>query len=433
VPDETAVRPPDRGLIARVTIYVLVLPWIAVALTSTTGGLTVYLVEGAGMAGVAYALLRFRPGFLRSRWVRGAEVVLWNGLLIFLLAEIVVRLYLASGSGPGWLHSSPDTVRYRLDPGSDWLGTRPNSLGFYDVEWSERNSPGVIRVVVLGDSYTVGLVPYAENYVTRVDEALGERIEVLNLGVVHMAVRQYLEILVSDGLRFDPDLVVVSLYVGNDIRRDPPRGFFSEVGSEALSAARILWTVLVEGGPYRSALAMSSQGLFRFEADGTRSEQPVMSVEKHLGREWKHLERVFRPPQTGRMRRAWRETETALEELVGICRERGISIVATIAPDEIQVVPALLETVTAHYDADPDQFDLDYPNRRLSGVLERAGVPVLDFTEPLREAERKAPTYHPRAVHWNRHGNAAAASALAPWLRTQIDRLVGNPQAGGRS
>jgi lysophospholipase L1-like esterase len=423
------MRRPDRALLFRIAIYVLVLPWIAVASTRTSQGLPIYLGEVAGLVGIVFVLLRVSPSFLRSRWARVAEVVLWNGVLIFLLFEGGMRLYLASGAAPGWLQSSPDTVRYRLNPGNAWLGKQPNTLGFYDEEFAESKPPGIVRVVVLGDSYTVGLVPYTENYVTRIDDALGDRVEVLNLGVVHMAVRQYLEILVSDGLRFDPDLVVVSLFIGNDIRRDPPRGLFSEVGSEALSAARVLWTVFAEGSPYRSALSVNSHGLFRLEADGTRVEEPVMSVEKHLRREWKHLDALFGPPGTDRMRESWSDTEAALGELVEVCRARGTPVVATLAPDEIQVTPKLLNTVAAHYSADPARFDMDYPNRRLGALLERLSVPVLDFTPALREAEREAPTYHPRAVHWNRRGNDVVARTLVPWLRDQIETLVSDAAA----
>ncbi len=420
MPEATAARAPNKGILARVSVYVVALPWIAVVLTSTSRGLYVYLAEVVGLTLVAYALFRIRPGFLCSRWARSAEIVLWNALIIFLLAEFVVRVSLASGSAPRWLRSSPDAVRYRLDPGREWLGTKPNSLGFYDTEWTEEKALDIQRVVVLGDSYAVGLVPYEENYVTLVDDALGEGIEVLNLGVAHMAVREYVEILLSDGLRLDPDLVVVSIYMGNDIRPDPPRGLFSEVGSEALSATRVLWAVLVEGSLYREAIGLKPERLFLYAADGTRVEQPLLSVEKHRRREWKHLTTVFGPPETPRMRRAWADTEDALEDLVEICRERGIPIVATIAPDEIQVVPTLFDTVTAHNGADPSRFDLEYPNRRIGALLERRGVPVLDFTEALRDGEQVAPTYHPRGVHWNRHGNAVAARALPPWLRDHL-------------
>ena len=149
------------------------------------------------------------------------------------------------------------------------------------------------------------------------------------------------------------------------------------------------------------------------------------SVEKHLAREWKHLERLFGPPQSRRMRDSWRDTEAALEELVSLCRARDLPIVATLAPDEIQVATPLLDEVAARYAADPARFDLDYPGRRLRAKLAALGVPVFDLTEPLRRAEREAPTYHLRAVHWNRHGNAAVAKALTPWLRQQLADLHG--------
>jgi hypothetical protein len=403
---------------------VLVVPWVAVAMTTTSRGHYVYLLEVAALGLLALFLWRRSPAFLRSRWVRAADVVLWNAVLAFLLAEILVRIFLASGQAPAWLESTPDTVRYRLDPRIEWLGTLPNSLGFYDEEFTEEKRPGVVRIAVLGDSYTVGLVPYAENYITIADVAMGSKVELLNFGVSHMAVRQYLEILISDGLRFKPDLVLLSLYMGNDIRPDPPRGLLSYTGSRSLSAIRILWIVLTEGSPYRSALRLNDQGVLRYLPDGTPIELPMMSEEKYLAREWKHLRRVFRPPQSRRMKRAWRDTDRAMEELMALCREQDIPVVATLAPDEIQVAPALLAEVTTHYGADPSDFDLDYPRRRLKARLEQLGVSVLDLTDPLRQAERGGPTYRLRAVHWNQRGNEAAARALVPWLRQQVEHLV---------
>ncbi len=98
-------------------------------------------------------------------------------------------------------------------------------------------------------------------------------------------------------------------------------------------------------------------------------------------------------------------------------------MVATIAPDEIQVVPALFERVTREHGEPTSAFDLEYPNRRLAALFAELGVPVLDFLAVLREAEAIAPTYHLRAVHWNRHGNAAVAAALAPFLAAQLEAL----------
>ena len=234
-----------------------------------------------------------------------------------------------------------------------------------------------------------------------------------------MAAQQYLEILQSDGLPLNPDAVLVGVYIGNDIREDPPRGFFSPNGSRALMVAKRVYQVIRLGRlPGRD---LRFESMFRIEADGTRTELPLQTVEKHRAREWKHLRRLFHPPPDRETERAWRDTERALREIVALCRERGIAVYATLAPDRIQVDDDLLEAVAKANDRDPADFDPRYPNRRLQALFESGGVPVLDLTPALRDAQRTGLTYHRRGVHWNRYGNAAVADVLAPWLARQLD------------
>ena len=403
---------------ARATVYALVLPWLVVCFWKTSHGATIY-VAGVFLIGLlALALVRWP---VQARWAQAGEVVLWNGVLAFLLVEGGVRAYFALGQPPAWLTPEPDTVLYRLDPAGEWMGFKPNSRGFFDGEFSETKEPGVIRVVSLGDSYTVGVVPYPENYLSIVDNEFGDAVEILNLGVVHTEVPHYLEILRSEGLRLKPDVILVGVYIGNDIQPASARGLFSRAGSKALSAARMALTVVRFGAPYRQASSLSS--FFQSEPDGTKVELPGMTVDRYYAREWKHLLRLFRPPESPRMKRAWRDTTHAVEQLAGFCQEEGIPLLATLAPDEIQVSPTVFRETLSRYDADPNDFDLDYPRRRILDKLKALSVPVLDFTEPLQKAEREASTYHLRAVHWNGHGNAVAATALTPWLSKQLAGL----------
>ena len=412
----------DRGLALRVAIYVAVLPWVIVCLWKTRNGPAIYAAGVLLFGAVAWAVPRFSPGWLRSRAFRVGELVLWNLVLALVTLEAGVRLYIAFGDSPAWLTPEPDTVLYRLDPSREWLGRPPNSRGFYDEEFVEQRRPGVTRVVALGDSYAVGEVPYAENYLTLTDAALGASVEILNFGVVDTEVPHYLEILKTEAVAHDPDLVLAGIYIGNDIHRAPPSGFFSRSGSRAFTSARIMYIVWKSGQPYRMARPLD--WLYEFRPDGTRAEKPGMSVEHHHHIEWKHLRYIFRPPYDRRTRNAWRDTLAAVDALVSFCRERSIPIVATLAPDEVQVWPDLYRAVLARYDAEPGDFDLAYPNRQLRAKLESLGVPVLDFTEALSDAQREAPTYHLRGVHWNRRGNAVAAEQLTPWLSEQLGATV---------
>ncbi|MEZ5421131.1 MAG: hypothetical protein R2708_27860 [Vicinamibacterales bacterium] len=64
----------------------------------------------------------------------------------------------------------------------------------------------------------VGVVPRRDNYLTLVEQALAADgpAEVVNLGVSGTEPRDYLSLLVDEGLGLDPDLVLVGFFVGND-------------------------------------------------------------------------------------------------------------------------------------------------------------------------------------------------------------------------
>lgn len=406
-----------RGL-----LYAFAVPWVLIVLRGGKhGALNYALLVALGLA-LMWVLRRRTPGWLRSAPARVADVICFNAIVALLVIELGLRAWIALGEPPAWLSSTPDTVRYRLAPSRAYFGTTPNSGGFYDEEWSPRAAPGVRRVAVLGDSYTVGMVPFADNYVTIADEALGPSIELLNLGIVHTAVPEHVQVLRSEALRLAPELVVLGFYIGNDIHEDWATGPFSEDGSKALHALRVLALVSRSSEPYQQVFTMET--MIREEPDGTRTELPLMTEAKHVDREWKHLDALFRDPPHHRTRAAWRDTERAIRLFVQTCRDENLPVVATIAPDEIQVVAALFERVLREKGATPHEFDLEYPNRRLAALFAELGVPVLDFLPALREAESSAPTYHLRAVHWNRHGNAAVAAVLAPWLASQLEAIA---------
>jgi lysophospholipase L1-like esterase len=98
-----------------------------------------------------------------------------------------------------------------------------SSRGFRTDEFGARAAPGVVRVVVLGDSSTFGWgVEQFEAYPERLRGALAARlglpaegIEVLNLGVPGYSTFQGRELLERVGLALAPDLVVWS-YLSND-------------------------------------------------------------------------------------------------------------------------------------------------------------------------------------------------------------------------
>jgi hypothetical protein len=86
-----------------------------------------------------------------------------------------------------------------------------NNHGFRDYhDYRFGKSEGTVRVVVLGDSFGYGNgVEELGRYSNLLDNLLGENVEVYNLAISNYGLDQALLTLQSEGLRYDPDMIIV--------------------------------------------------------------------------------------------------------------------------------------------------------------------------------------------------------------------------------
>jgi hypothetical protein len=101
-----------------------------------------------------------------------------------------------------------------------------NSHGFRDYERTYEKPPGVLRILVLGDSYIEALqVQLDESFPALLEKTLNAhasttRFEVLALGQSGFGTAdEYLRYL-NFGIMYDPDLVILALFTGNDFRNN---------------------------------------------------------------------------------------------------------------------------------------------------------------------------------------------------------------------
>ena len=141
---------------------------------------------------------------------------------------------------------------FRQFPGST---VSSNSRGVRGVAEHEPGPhPGRLRIVALGDSFTFGEgVGDEQTYPQRLQELLGGGAEVVNLGVHGYGHDQMLLRLREEGLRYQPDLVLLGFYVDDAARnllafRDyaKPRfvlrdGVLALTGSPVPPPSRALW------------------------------------------------------------------------------------------------------------------------------------------------------------------------------------------------
>jgi hypothetical protein len=337
------------------------------------------------------------------------EVAFTNLALTLLLAEGCLRALAACGHDSVLISNSLDA--YRLAPGRDYgAGLRGNSLGYPGPDIPPVKPPGVVRIAALGDSFALGpAVPFADNYLTLLPHALPD-VEVCNLGISGAGPREYRAALARDGWPLHPDLVLVSVFVGNDITETLPTPRYLDPRGHALY-------LLCERG-WRLACERLRQSDPPRAGVPDRLSAPPLSEETFRAVEARRLAVCLAPPSAA-LEKKWRRALGHLNRLVADCRSRAVPVAFVLIPDEFQVNPAVLDRAVADAKVSREAVDLDLPQRRLRAFCAARGAPCLD----LRPALQAVPdAYAPRDTHWNVRGNRAAAAALADWLRDRLPR-----------
>ena len=309
---------------------------------------------------------------------------------------------------PGYRGDSINRVEYatRVNVNSD--GLRGPEL--------EVKRKGVLRILSIGDSLTYGVgVEDDEVFALRVADHLvraGIAAEGLNGGVPGMGTPQEVDWLERHGLPLEPDVVILGVYAGNDLRdatvewggRGVEAGQLVNEG-EAIGLGRWIY--------YHSHLFV----LLKRAVPG-----PVQrGIRRLLGRGEPHSMRmarasfaVYSRQPTPLVESGVINTRKALARLRQLSVENDFELVAILIPDIIQVIDERWSSALRQLDLDPDGYEVTAPTRILSHLLAEQGIPTIDLTRPLKQAmEEGAEMYFPYDRHWTPAAHDLAARRLA--------------------
>ena len=317
---------------------------------------------------------------------------------------------------------------WRLRPGTTapWGGAQVtiNSKGLRGPEISYSRNASRPRLLYLGDSVTIGygLAKYDEAYPFRI-EALLERefrqgVETVNAGVNGYATWQQYLFLEREGLRYQPDVVIVG-FVLNDVTE--PLGLMRFGGTGIGHQLDRSYFSLDDWLQHNSALYWLTQRLkakIRFGPDVQKGA---------VARELVNVEDLARSPASPHVRKAWSLTLTSLERLVDLCESRGVPVAVVVFPFTFQF---------------RDPHGLAAPQQELRAFCEAKGVPFLDLL-PLLADDLRSQQDTPQALfldadHLTARGSQVVAQRVVDWLRSErtlwshIARPRGLAVAAGR-
>jgi lysophospholipase L1-like esterase len=350
-----------------------------------------------GLALVALA------GLAARRHQRVIGRLAFSAVLTLALAEAGLRAL--NWMRPTSIFYSETSARYRGRPGAPFLDGRLNGGGFNDVDRTRERPAGVYRIVAIGDSVAFGVVPREQNYLALLERELSRTrpTEVINMGVPGTSPREYLALLMEEGLAFSPQLVLVGFFIGNDFETRARKWYEY---SFAVTLVNFAWRIATAGAP----------DIMRFESDAEvyRDDQPTFGWDRFLEIQVSRSA-IFRTDAA--MDDQVNEAVRILREMRDLCGSAGAEMVVVIVPDEVQVDGTLQDHVVRASGIPRGQFDFAQPNRRLADALSAEDIESIDLLPAIAARAVETRVYKPQDTHWNLEGNRVAAEALARALQ----------------
>ncbi|WP_417910004.1 alginate O-acetyltransferase AlgX-related protein [Candidatus Electronema sp. PJ] len=328
-------------------------------------------------------------------------------LLITLLAgEATVRVF--HYFKPLFLFYDDSYNRFRGRPFAPDFDFILNSQGFKDTEFPRRKKKN-FRILGLGDSFAYGAVPYKNNYLTLLEAQLqdeGLAVEVLNMGIPSTGPQDYLALLRQEGLKLQPDLVLLSLFIGNDITENIRKKKWHEY-SYLASLFHFFWKIK----PKYEGQIVHGTGTY---CDDCPSLAPAAYLQLEKERSAVYLtDNVDVLP-------LFDKALDSLGQIQEICQEKGIALTVVVIPDEVQINAQLQQQVRAQLPGQGRSWHTLLPNERLALGLQKMHINFLDLYPAFAQASQTKQLYRLRDTHWNIAGNQLAAQLIQQHLRPYL-------------
>ena len=319
-------------------------------------------------------------------------------LITFALSEFTLRIY--NYFNPLIIFYDNSYNRFRAKPFSNDFGFKINSLGFKDVEFDNEKGQAY-RILGIGDSFAFGIVPYDNNYLTLLESGLQQKssnVEVFNMGIPSTGPKDYLSLLVREGLDYHPDMVLISLFVGND--------FLESIKS------RKWYTYSYVTSFFHYAIALQRKyDRHAVHGEGQYCDDCVYFNEDAYIKLEKERSFIFVPESRDFLKALDSLIET-LAKIQEICNKNGIKLVVLIIPDEVQINPQLQSEVRKRLATEGQGWNATQPNEKLAEKMKAMDIDCLDLYPYFLEEAHKRQLYRPRDTHWNIAGNQFAATII---------------------
>jgi hypothetical protein len=268
------------------------------------------------------------------------------------------------------------------------------------------------------------------------------RVDVINAGYPMTHTGEQLAMLKKYGLQYQPDIIFLGFFVGNDfIDADPYRKrivvndtYFdidtrrekTFLGYPIIGKSR-LWSFIQQKLlVWKELNKARTQQNNPTQKVNTKSRACTFSEEAFL-----YIERVrieicnVRSNQMRIYREKIDFILQSLSQMQELLVRNQTKLIVGIYPDEFQVNEQLRSQIFENFGLEKDLYDIEFMQNLLAEYLEAHQIPYLDLLDAFRSQGKNESLYLCRNTHWNQAGNELAANLIFQYLLPQIDSVIG--------
>ena len=265
-----------------------------------------------------------------------------------------------------------------------------NSAGMRDYERKLVKPPGIYRIAVLGDSFTEAKqVPLQETFCSLLEYQLNiqhsfmpQRAEVLNFGVSGYGTAQELLALRHHVWRYNPDMIILAIFTGNDIRNNSidlepkkSRPFFIlnndmiELDTSFSSSAwfqirsHVIWPLARHSRLIQLLLFVKERGILKHLHIGKKKTGFDLFDQSEFAKS------IYRPPADLKWQKAWQITERIITEMAKEASQNNARFLIVTLSNAIQAHPD--PQVREQRCRELHVQNLFYPEERISSLAEQ--------------------------------------------------------------
>lgn len=404
---------------------------------------------------------------MRSNWIKNLGLLLGAAVFGLLLVEIGLRIagvsypafymedrYVGDRLRPGAAGVWPRESRENPDP----VFIRINSEGMHDVEHTVAKPPNTVRIAVLGDSFAEAMaVPVRDAFWSVLERKLdqcpafgGRKVETLNFGVSGYGTAQELLMLRHYVWQYQPDIVLLAFFTGNDIRNNslalnkdpavpyfvykgdqlvPDNGFRERLRSLKLSPVQLdASNFFADVRNHSRLMQLLSEARTMFgrraalkQAEAAKDDMAAQEKAAAAGGEIGLDNEVYAPPKDATWAEAWRVTEGLIGQMRDEVESHGAQFWVATLSTGIQVHP--IDSVRQGFVKRLGVDNLFYPDQRIAALCGREHIKVITLAPAMAQYADSHHTYlhgfdgaSLGFGHWNIAGNRVAGELIAAAL-----------------